>query len=287
MQLDLGSFLLQWATGGLAFLWVTTRHRTVSLGYGWLLRGVYGALGMFAAWAELRSDHAGMGRSVFLAGTGGLIVAAGVALAVSVTRRGAGVRGQRADRERKAERVAAMVARPTTTANDGLSTPEFPPALDAIAPVFGVVGLLGAAAVSGGPYALTAVRLVVGGLFLGSVTDAMMLGHWYLTQPGLARESLEELVLATAIVWPLELLVLCWPPGMLSALSGSVDDGYGGLLGWMWAVSAASTLALVGATWLALRERYYSAVMAATGLLYLALLTAFGTDLVARAVLAP
>jgi hypothetical protein len=40
-------------------------------------------------------------------------------------------------------------------------------------------------------------------------------------------------------------------------------------------------------TWLALRERYYSAVMAATGLLYLAILTAFGTDLIARAVLAP
>ena len=35
------------------------------------------------------------------------------------------------------------------------------------------------------------------------------------------------------------------------------------------------------------KERYYSAVMAATGLLYLAILTAFGTDLVARAVLQP
>ena len=38
---------------------------------------------------------------------------------------------------------------------------------------------------------------------------------------------------------------------------------------------------------LALRERYYSAVMSATGLLYLAMLTVFGTDLVARAVLNP
>jgi hypothetical protein len=38
-------------------------------------------------------------------------------------------------------------------------------------------------------------------------------------------------------------------------------------------------------TWVALKERYYSAVMAATGLLYLAILTAFGTDLIARAVL--
>jgi len=36
----------------------------------------------------------------------------------------------------------------------------------------------------------------------------------------------------------------------------------------------------------ALEERSYSAVMAATGLLYLAILTAAGTDLVARAVLA-
>ena len=46
-----------------------------------------------------------------------------------------------------------------------------------------------------------------------------------------------------------------------------------------------TTLALVVVTRLALREKYYSAVMAATGLLYLAIITAFGTDLVARAIL--
>ncbi len=49
---------------------------------------------------------------------------------------------------------------------------------------------------------------------------------------------------------------------------------------------ALTTLALVFVTKAALRERYYSAVMAATGLLYLAILTAFGTDVMARAVLA-
>ena len=47
-----------------------------------------------------------------------------------------------------------------------------------------------------------------------------------------------------------------------------------------------ATILLVGATRAALRERQYSAVMAATGLLYLAILTAFGMDLVARATLA-
>ena len=53
-----------------------------------------------------------------------------------------------------------------------------------------------------------------------------------------------------------------------------------------WAGTAAG-LSLASAPlhlWLLLAHRH-SAVMAATGLLYLAILTAFGTDLVARAVL--
>jgi hypothetical protein len=75
--------------------------------------------------------------------------------------------------------------------------------------------------------------------------------------------------------------------GMAQVVDGTVDDGFDGLLGWTWAVCAVTTIVLLGVTWLALRERYYSAVMAATGLLYLAILTGFGTDLIARAVLAP
>jgi hypothetical protein len=58
------------------------------------------------------------------------------------------------------------------------------------------------------------------------------------------------------------------------------------MLGWFWAACAVTTIALCGVTRAALKERQYSAVMAATGLLYLAILTAFGTDLVARALLA-
>ncbi|MFT6549194.1 MAG: hypothetical protein ACJA0A_000329, partial [Acidimicrobiales bacterium] len=67
---------------------------------------------------------------------------------------------------------------------------------------------------------------------------------------------------------------------------GSIPDGYNGLLGWFWVACTVSTLLLVLMTRAALRERQYSAVMAATGLLYLAILTAFGMDLVARAALA-
>ena len=41
IRLDAATVLLQWATGGLLFLWVTSRRRLLGIGYGWLLRTVY------------------------------------------------------------------------------------------------------------------------------------------------------------------------------------------------------------------------------------------------------
>ncbi|MDP9389460.1 MAG: hypothetical protein M3Q48_16480, partial [Actinomycetota bacterium] len=149
------------------------------------------------------------------------------------------------------------------------------------------VGLVAAAVAAGGPDLLAVVRTLVGAAFLGAVSDAMLLGHWYLVQPGLGREPLVELNGWLARLWPVEVGALLWPTGMLSVLSGAIDDGYGGLLGWFWLTCAVATVILTFVTRAALRERGYAAVMAATGLLYLAILTAFGTDLVARAVLAP
>jgi len=126
---------------------------------------------------------------------------------------------------------------------------------------------------------------LVGAAFLGSVSDAMLLGHWYLVQPGLGRGPINELNRWLQLLWPVEVGALLLPTGMLSVLSGSIDDGYGGILGWFWVACAVTTIGLSLVTTAALRERAYSAVMAATGLLYLAILTAFGTDLVARLVL--
>lgn len=295
MHLDAATILLQWATGGLVFLWVTTRGRLVSLGYGWLLRGVFGFIGVGAVAAEVRAAHHGGGHATFLIGAGGLIAGAAMAGIVSVVRRGAGVGAGIEARERSRARVAAMAGRaeePTDGSEDAAQSGrsagrEFPPALDLLAPIFGVVGLVGAAMFTGGPLWLAVARLLVGAAFLGVVSDAMLLGHWYLTQPGLPRDPLKELVRLTALIWPFEVIVMLLPPGMIGVLAGNRSDGYGGLLGWMWVVCAVTTLGLVGATWMALRERFYSAVMAATGLIYLAILTAFGTDLVARALLAP
>ena len=280
IDLDAASVLLQWATGGLFFLWVTGRRREVGIGYGWTIRITFGLMAAgavvvgFVVDAEPVREAAGMG----------VVVATTAAMVVSVVRRRAGVAGQRGTEERRTARVAAMtgIDREDRTFDGG---PEFPPHLDLVAPIIGLVGLVAAGLAAGDPAALSVGRMLVGAVFLGAVSDAMLLGHWYLVQPGLARGPLIELVRWTGWSWPFEVAVLLWPTGMVSVLNGTIDDGYNGLLGWFWVASTVATLALVVATRAALRERQYSAVMAATGLLYLTILTAFGTDLVARATL--
>ena len=260
MRLDLPTVLVQWAAGGLLGGWLTTRQRLISTGYGWLYRGVFIVLGACGAGAGfVGTASGGFGASVRDAGAIGMVVFAATALTISIARRRLPVGDPRG----------------------------FPPTLDLLAPMAGLVALLGAASAVGGPYALSVGRLLVGAAFLGLVTDAMLLGHWYLVQPGLSRDPIKRLARLALWVWPIEVVVLLFPTGMGSVLTGRIDDGYSGLLGWMWVVSTLSTLGLVYAARRALDERYYSAVMAATGLLYLAVLTVFGTDVLARALLAP
>jgi hypothetical protein len=303
IRLDAATVLLGWAVGGLFFGWVTTRRREVGIGYGWLIRATYLVLAALSIAVGSLLGPVPV-RDIAAAG---VVLASGVALAVSVARRRAGVAGMRAEDARKAARVAAMTA-PTLTSTssdlgpgdrqvpgstgarggEGGPVPkEFPPILDLVAPVIGLVGLVAAGLDAGGEPVLAVARTIVGAAFLGVVTDAMLLGHWYLVQPGLARGPLLEQVRLLAALWPVEVGLLLVPTGMVSVLVGTVDDGYNGLLGWFWLACALGTIALCAVTRAALRERYYSAVMAATGLLYLAIVTTFGTDLVARAVLAP
>ncbi|MDE0163024.1 MAG: hypothetical protein OXL98_14955 [Acidimicrobiaceae bacterium] len=283
VELDAATLLVGWAAGGWFFLWVTTRRREVGLGYGWLMRGVFLALAggslvtALLAGPTWRREAATM---VFLCV--GL-----VAGAVSVARRSAGVAGQRAQTARRTARVAEMTGIDRAEARFDPDAPEFPPALDLVAAAAGLLAVVLGASAAGGPAGLAVARTLVGALFAGAVVDAMLLGHWYLVQPGLARGPLLEMLRAAAVLWGPSVAVLLWPTGMVSVLNGTIDDGYNGLLGWFWAGCTALTILLVGAARAALRERQYSAVMAATGLVYLAIVTAFGQDLVARILLAP
>ncbi len=260
---------------------MTTRRREVSLGYGWLLRVTYGLMAVGAVITGIRYDPF-LIRELSAAG---VAIACAVVTWISWQRRAAGVAQQRERVQVRSARVSEMTGIDRAEQQFDDSGPEFPPVLDLIAPAVGFIGLLAGGIHAGSPAWLSVLRVLAGAAFLGAVSDAMLLGHWYLTQPGLPRAPLLELVRWLGVVWPIEVIALLIPVGMVSVFNGTIDDGYGGMLGWFWIACAVTTIGLVIVTRMALRERYYSAVMAATGLLYLAILTAFGTDLVARAVL--
>ncbi|MGH2730872.1 MAG: hypothetical protein ACRDJI_09735, partial [Actinomycetota bacterium] len=61
----------------------------------------------------------------------------------------------------------------------------------------GVAGTVALAAtgdlIEGWPHYLAALELVAGAALLGAVTNGMLLGHWYLNQPGLKPNALARL----------------------------------------------------------------------------------------------
>ena len=276
------TFLLQWATGGLLFLWVSSKTRLIGLGFGWTTRITYLVIAGIGLVVGVMGDTLWLREISNI----GLLMATSFALLVSIARRKAGVKGQRELQRSRADRVSAMLGdRGQIKVSNTVATKEFPPVLDLIAPIIGTFGLVVGAVDAAGPIWLSVARTLVGAAFLGAVSNSMLLGHWYLVQPGLSRDPIFTLVNWTGLLWLPELVLLCIPTGMFSVLNGTIDDNYNGLLGWFWVACVVATICLVIVTRMALKEKEYSAVMAATGLMYLAILTAFGMDLVARILL--
>ncbi|MFM8380681.1 MAG: hypothetical protein ACKOA6_01635, partial [Actinomycetota bacterium] len=178
MDLDPATFLVQWAVGGMAGCWFTTRQREVGAGYGWLLRIIFGLFAVAATGIGFRSDATGSAVALRNGASAVVAVSILVALAVSVRRR---------------KRL--------------IGPGSFDPRLDLVPVVVGLVALVAAGVEAGGPDGLAIARTVVGAAFLGFVSDAMLLGHWYLVQPGLPRRHVREIVMAFGRIWPLEVLV--------------------------------------------------------------------------------
>ena len=288
IELDASTVLLQWAVGGMLGCWFTTRHREVGLGYGWLLRGIYVLMAGASVYIGFASTSPSS-TSETIRNFAAIAVTGVIALGLgqSIVRRKVGVSGFVDEHDRRSQRIAEMTGIDREGAEKGVGEgKEFAPLLDLAPVAFGLIALIAAGVSDGGNDAVAIIRTIVGAAFLGFVSDAMLLGHWYLVQPGLPRRHVNEIVKAFLFIWPLEVIVMLIPTGMFSVFTGSVDDGWGGQLGWFWVACAITTGVLAVVTLKALQERAYSAVMAATGLMYLAILTAFGTDLVARAVLA-
>ena len=112
--------------------------------------------------------------------------------------------GEREHVEQTNARITAMTGIERTRTAGDATLREFPPILDLMAPAIGAVGLVAGGIDAGHPAALSVARILVGALFLGAISDAMLLGHWYLVQPGLARGSLLDLVRWLMWLWPFE-----------------------------------------------------------------------------------
>ena len=211
------TFLLQWATGGLLFLWVSSKTRLIGLGFGWTTRITYLVIAGIGLVVGVMGDTLWLREISNI----GLLIATSFALLVSIARRKAGVKGQRELRRSRAGRVSAMLGdRDQIKVSNTVTIKEFPPVLDLIAPAIGTFGLIVGAVDAAGSIWLSVARTLVGAAFLGAVSNSMLLGHWYLVQPGLSRDPIFTLVNWTGLLWLPELVLLCIPTGMFSVLNG-------------------------------------------------------------------
>jgi hypothetical protein len=161
--------------------------------------------------------------------------------------------------------------------------------------VLGAVAALGGAAalilasslIRSWPDLMAAATLVSGALLLGAVTNGMMLGHWYLNQPGLkpwALARLSDLALASVV-----LSALAGIAAVSYLTSASTEGAVLGLPGFgesfstIFFVAWLTTLGLTGAVvWGARRCVRIRSIQSATGLFYAAVLAAGVSEFLVR-----
>jgi hypothetical protein len=152
----------------------------------------------------------------------------------------------------------------------------------------GAVALIVAAGMlQGWTLALAGLSLVAGALLLGGVTNGMLLGHWYLNQPGLKPWALGRLTTLT-----LGAIGASAALGLLAAGTLSDASTAGAVLGLPGAGESFGLtfylvwLALTGTTgivvWAARRCVQIRSIQSATGLYYVALLTAGVAEFLVR-----
>jgi hypothetical protein len=143
---------------------------------------------------------------------------------------------------------------------------------------------IAAAQAAGGGW-LSVSRTLTGAAFLGAVSVGMTVGHWYLVDPSLPRDVIRGITQVFLVTVVLETVALLIPPGMVGQVRGSHRVGFSAVLPGFWIALLVLTGVLGLAVLGSLREKSYAAVMAATGLFDLAIITAFGVEILARALM--
>ncbi len=128
------------------------------------------------------------------------------------------------------------------------------------------------------------LQLLAGAAFLGAVIDGLLLGHWYLTDRGLTRAPINRFATALLASVVLEAAAVVaggfGPTPTSSQINPLLTSA--GLAVWV-ALGMVGTTALIAALIRAtLRGRRSSAVQAATGFFYLAVITAMTAEFAAK-----
>jgi hypothetical protein len=161
-------------------------------------------------------------------------------------------------------------------------------------PAARVVGIL-AAAVAGallvamagtaeGSWLAAFLQLLAGAAFLGAVMDGLLLGHWYLTDRGLTRTPINRATNLLLVGVGLEAAALV--VGGFGPTEASADFNplltSAGLASWIALGMVAATGLIAVMIRLTLRGPRSSAVQAATGFFYLAVVTAMTAEFAAK-----
>jgi hypothetical protein len=133
------------------------------------------------------------------------------------------------------------------------------------------------------PIAFQLADRVAGGLVLGFVSTAMLLGHWYLNTPTMKLEPLKRLIVFLAAAVALRMAVSgggAWLEATMNlAAAGTSPLSWGPFLALRWLAGLVGVLGLAGLTWQTLK---IPNTQSATGILYAAMILAFIGELTSQ-----
>jgi hypothetical protein len=242
--------LAEAVAGSLAFLWLTPLWNEVKRGFFTLTTGMVLVLAagswLSARAAEVADDDAGRWSATLAAVTAGA-VALSFLLMLAKRHLPARIVGW----------AGVGVAIATLVAMAGTGRQAFPIAL---------------------------FQLLAGAAFLGSITDGLLLGHWYLTDRGLSRGPIDRMTTAMLVAVVIQIVAI------LTAGFGGVESSAslnplltaGALAPWIALGMVVATLLIALLTRAALRGQRASAVQSATGFYYLAVVTAYTAEVAAK-----
>lgn len=148
----------------------------------------------------------------------------------------------------------------------------------------GVALLAAMAGTAEGSWTVAFLQLLAGAAFLGAVMDGLVLGHWYLTDRGLTRGPINRfttLLLAGVVLEGVALVLGGFEPTEASSNFNPLLTS-AGLASWIALGMVATTALIAVMIRLSLRGERSSAVQAATGFFYLAVITALTAEFAAK-----